>query len=64
MENGKKNRISVSLSDSDYRDLQAYAVARDLSISWVARRAIQNFIDRNPPEQTELPMHIEKFCDD
>jgi predicted transcriptional regulator len=42
---GKKAaRISVSLDDQDYRELSLIAQKSDVSVAWVIRRAISEFL--------------------
>ena len=52
----KSHRISISLDDNDYKAIATYAATQDASIAWVVRRAVHEFIARNPPEQRELPI--------
>lgn len=46
---GKKPsvRLSVSVSTTDHAELARIAVARDLSLAWVVRRAISDFVERH-----------------
>jgi hypothetical protein len=40
-------RLSVSVSATDHAELARFADARDLSLAWVVRRAISDFVDRH-----------------
>jgi hypothetical protein len=40
-------RLSVSVSATDHAELARFAGARDLSLAWVVRRAISDFVERN-----------------
>ena len=40
-------RLTVSLTDSDYDALSALADKDDASVSWVIRRAIDEYLDRH-----------------
>ena len=50
-------RVSVSLDVAAYADLCALSRRYDVSVAWVLRRALEEFIERNRNEgQTELPL--------
>jgi hypothetical protein len=40
-------RLSVSVSATDHAELARFAEARDLSLAWVVRRAISDFVERH-----------------
>ena len=42
----KSTRLTVSLEDQDYYALTKIAVARDVSLSWVIRKAIRLFVEK------------------
>ena len=42
----KSTRLTVSLEPQDYDALADLAVARDVSLSWLIRQAVRQFIDR------------------
>ena len=42
----KSTRLTVSLEDQDYDALTKIAVARDVSLSWVIRQAVRQFIEK------------------
>ncbi len=46
---GKKPsvRLSVSVNATDHAELAHFAQARDLSLAWVVRRAISDFVERH-----------------
>ena len=46
---GKKPavRLSVSVSPTDHAELTRIAATRDLSMAWVIRRAIADFVERH-----------------
>jgi len=54
----KGPRITVSLPEGDYTELMAMAEHHDVSLSWLARQAITEFIDRYKNESMQLPMHL------
>lgn len=43
----KTTRLTVSLEEHDYEALNRIALSRDVSLSWVIRRAIRQFVE-NP----------------
>ena len=42
----KSTRLTVSLEQQDYDALVELAVTRDVSLSWLIRQAVRQFIDR------------------
>lgn len=44
----KPARLSISLSQADYANLQRVANENDISLAWVARKAIERFLESNP----------------
>jgi len=53
----KPYRITVSLGAREYSLLCAIAEERDVSLSWAARRAIAEYVERSAaPQQGELPL--------
>ncbi|NYS26405.1 CopG family transcriptional regulator [Rhodobacteraceae bacterium 2376] len=42
----KSTRLTVSLEEQDYGALADLAVARDVSLSWLIRQAVRQFIER------------------
>ncbi len=51
-----KHRIAANLTDSEFGDLAAMAEKYDVSLSWLGRKAILEFIDRYRVEQLQLPL--------
>jgi len=57
-EGGRKTiRTSVMLPESAYAQVQALAMANDVSAAWVIRHAILQFLETHSG-QTELPLRI------
>lgn len=54
----KLSRLSVSLSDSEYRDLKALAEKHDISMAWLGRRAILELLDKYVKEEMQLPLKL------
>lgn len=42
----KSTRLTVSLEEQDYDALADLAVAKDVSLSWLIRQAVRQFIER------------------
>lgn len=51
-------RITVSVPAEEHAALEAYARAHDVSLSWVARRAIDEYLARNANEM-QLGLNLE-----
>lgn len=63
---GKKHpaRLSVSVNQSDLAELSRLAAEHDLSMAWIVRKAITEFIERNRIDsQSELPLPRAKSND-
>jgi hypothetical protein len=56
---GKKPtvRLSVSVSTTDHAELVRFAEERDLSIAWVVRRAIADFVDHHR-DDSQQELHL------
>jgi predicted transcriptional regulator len=48
-------RLTLSLSGGDYDRLQALADKGEVSISWVVRRAIEDYLHRHPQPSVRMP---------
>lgn len=51
----RNKRLSVSISEAEYQELQKFSEQHDLSVSWLVRRAILDFLGRTEVRQKELP---------
>lgn len=49
-----KQRISINLPDEEYTALSALAEKNHLSMAWIGRRAILDFLDRYRDKQLPL----------
>lgn len=58
--NQKGTRITVSLSEQDHATLSELAGRHDVSISWLTRQALFEFLDKHKDTQTQLPLQIRK----
>lgn len=48
------SRITVSFKVKDHRELQKLADENDVSIAWVVRKAVNEYLERNSTPQSEL----------
>ncbi|WP_027184796.1 ribbon-helix-helix domain-containing protein [Desulfovibrio inopinatus] len=55
---GKSPRISVSLPDKTYSEMTAIAEKYDISVAWLARHAIADFLSRYESEELQLRLPI------
>lgn len=51
-------RTSVILSEGQYARLSEIANKSDVSVAWIIRQAVQQFLDRTENEQLPLPIRI------
>ena len=51
-------RTSVMLSEGQYSRLNEIANKSDVSIAWLIRQAVQQYLDRNGNEQLTLPFRF------
>jgi hypothetical protein len=54
-----KHRIAANLTDAEFSELAAMAHKYDVSLAWIGRRAVLDFIDRYRTEQLYLPLRQE-----
>jgi len=54
-----KHRIAANLADAEFSELAGMAEKYDVSLSWLSRKAILEFIDRYRMEQLQLPLRLE-----
>lgn len=50
----KSTRLTVSLEEQDYDALNGIAFDRDVSLSWVVRQAVKQFIEREHDDKKIL----------
>lgn len=55
---GAKNRVTVNLEDQDYRELAALSRKNRVSLAWLGRQAIIEFLDRYASEERQLPLNL------
>jgi hypothetical protein len=54
-----KHRIAANLTEPEFDELAAMAEKYDVSLSWLSRKAVLEFIDRYRVEQLQLPLRLE-----
>jgi|GEM_PF-1894650 hypothetical protein len=54
-----KHRIAANLTNAEYSELAAMADKYDVSLSWLSRKAILEFVDHYRSEQLQLPLRPE-----
>ena len=52
----KTSRVTVSFKESDHELLNRIAEANDVSLSWVVRQAVAEYLDRNKVDEPGLPL--------
>ncbi len=50
-----KHRVSVNLSEAEYQELSWLAGKYQVSMAWLSRRAIGDFLERCQQETAQLP---------
>ncbi len=54
-----KRRIAVNLSDSEYSEIAGLAERHEVSLAWLGRQAILDFVERHRGgEQLDLPLRV------
>ena len=51
-----KHRVPANLTDIEFSELAALAEKYDVSLAWLTRKAILEFIDRYRSNQLQLPL--------
>jgi hypothetical protein len=54
----QRPRLSVSLSESETRELLALKERHDVSMAWIGRQAILEFIEKYTNETVQLPLRL------
>ena len=53
-------RMTVSLFERDFTALTRLAERRDVSISWIARQALSEFVEKHYSTDVKLPLRIDR----
>ena len=51
-------RVTVSVDDRDYEQLVALAEEHNVSLAWLVRYAVKDFLERYRQDQLELPLEL------
>lgn len=51
-----KPRITISLPEHEYRELSALAEKHRISLAWLGRQAVAEFLERHQDRQLQLPL--------
>ena len=51
-----KQRISINLPDAEYAELAGLAELRNISMAWIGRKAILDFLERHRDNPLQLPL--------
>jgi predicted transcriptional regulator len=54
-----KHRLAINLDDDEFSQLDAMADKHDVSLSWIGRQAVLEFITRYRDQQLPLPLRLE-----
>lgn len=54
------NRVSVGLSDKEYAELKALSDKHRISLAWLGRQAIVEFLERYRNRELQLPLTLER----
>ena len=59
----KDERITVSLAGADYASLSALAERYDVSLSWIVRKAVSEYLEHHANGELQLPLNVQKSRD-
>ena len=51
-----RNRVTVNLEDREYAELSALSDKHRVSLAWLGRQAIIEFLERRESEDLQLPL--------
>lgn len=53
-----KHRVSVNLAEEEYRELSAMSDKHRVSMAWLSRQAIIEFLELHRTEELQLPLGL------
>ena len=53
-----KTRFSVALDEQEYAELSAMAEKHRVSMAWLVRHAVTEFLERHQSEQLQIPLPL------
>ena len=51
-----KNRVSVSLGDKEYQELNALAQEHNVSMAWLGRQGITRLLEQHKQREFQFPL--------
>ncbi len=55
-----KQRLSIILPDQEFAELAAMAEKHNISMAWIGRKALSDFLERNRENPLQLPLTFSK----
>jgi hypothetical protein len=55
-----KQRVTINLSESEYRELAALAERHNVSMAWIGHKALIDFLEQARVETLQLPLAFPK----
>lgn len=55
-----KHRVTVNLEDREYQELTVLSEANRISLAWLGRQAIIEFLERHANEERQFPLNSPK----
>ena len=53
-----KNRVTINLEDREYAELAALSDKHRVSLAWLGRQAIIEFLERRESDDLQLPLNL------
>jgi len=53
-----KHRVTINIDDSEFRQLVALSDKHRVSLAWLGRQAIIEFLERHEDEELQLPLSL------
>ena len=53
-----KNRVTINLEDREYAELAALSDKHRVSLAWLGRQAIIEFLERRKSDDLQLPLNL------
>ena len=55
-----KHRVTINLDESEYVDLNAMSEKHRVSLAWLGRQAITEFLEHYGNQELQLPLSLER----
>ena len=53
-----KHRVTINIDDSEFRQLAALSDKHRVSLAWLGRQALIEFLERHEDEELQLPLSL------